>query len=319
MMCRKYPAISIATLVTLASCSLVVPTANAQGIMETGSVWGSAATGGGGAHSAGRNLSNILTGGKSSPANSAGVRSSFATQRYVDPDVVSAAGVEATKLYLQAKKSEQAGKTAEALKLYSQSLRLREEYWADRDPAIFEILHTQAKLYKKAGQSAELENCYRHILKCGARKYGPGAVEMCPTMISLANLCFEQHKYADAANFYQQAVALKERLHASDDELTKLKIPMADALAQAGKTAEAESLYRSLIESKDKSSNPDKGQLVRLLLGYSGLLREADRTADAEKLEARAQALKGNTTSAPSSDLPPDSTAAPAATSTPTK
>jgi tetratricopeptide (TPR) repeat protein len=314
-MLRKFPTVSLATLVALASCCLVQP-AGAQGIMEAGSVWGSALKGGGnapnagaGAQNAGRNLNSILgggRGGRSSPANSPGVQSSFTTQRYVDPEVVSAAGVEATKLYLQARKSEQAGKTAEAQKLYSQSLRLREEYWADRDPAIFEILNIQAKLYKKNGQTAELEDCYRHILKSGARKYGPGAFEMCPTMVAVADLCFEQRKYADAAGFYKQAVALKERMKASDEEMTKLKLPMADSLAQSGKSAEAESLYKALLESKDRSANPDKGQLLRILLGYSGLLREADRTDEAERLEARAKTLKG--------DNGGDVTAAPPAT-----
>ena len=59
-----------------------------------------------------------------------------------------------------------------------------------------------------------------------------------------------------------------------------------------GKYAEAEPLYQRSLTIVEKALGPEHPLVALSLQNYAALLRETNREAEAEKMEARAQAIR---------------------------
>ena len=59
-----------------------------------------------------------------------------------------------------------------------------------------------------------------------------------------------------------------------------------------GRYTEAEPLYRRSLAIKEKALGPEHPNVAQGLENYAALLRETGRTAEADKMEARAKAIR---------------------------
>ena len=61
-----------------------------------------------------------------------------------------------------------------------------------------------------------------------------------------------------------------------------------------GRYAEAEPLYQRALTIREKALRPEHSDVVTSLENYAALLRETARDNEAEKMEARAKAIRAN-------------------------
>lgn len=293
-------------------CSVVTATmvsgtgfASAQGIFETGSLYGSVLKGapqggfnaGIGAGRCGQNINNIISpgsGGRGGGGGGSSARGQGGAGQ-IDPLVAAQAARQANAFYEQARQKEKGGKLDEATKLYNQCLSVRQSVWGDRDPAIGQILNTMARLYRKQGKLSDAESTYRKLLADSVHKNGPGSAESCPVLSLLGDICAEEKKFGDACSFYNQLLALRLRKLGEDHPDTlSARMSLASALANLGKYQDAEPLLKAALSSRDSAGDKGSAQLLSILEAYSGVLRETDRSAEAEQLESRAQAIRAS-------------------------
>ena len=69
-------------------------------------------------------------------------------------------------------------------------------------------------------------------------------------------------------------------------------LDMAIIYQKQGKGAQAESQYKKALALLERVKGPDHPKVAELLLTYAGLLKTMDRPAEAERLQARAQAIQ---------------------------
>jgi alpha-tubulin suppressor-like RCC1 family protein len=67
---------------------------------------------------------------------------------------------------------------------------------------------------------------------------------------------------------------------------------LADVYRQAGKFDKAEPVYQHALQLLEKSRGPEDASLAPVLRSYAEMLRKAGRAEDANKIEARAQAIQ---------------------------
>jgi tetratricopeptide (TPR) repeat protein len=67
---------------------------------------------------------------------------------------------------------------------------------------------------------------------------------------------------------------------------------LADIYGTEGKYAEAATVYERSLRILENALGPAHPDVASVLLDYAGVLRKTNRTAEAEKLEARAKAIR---------------------------
>jgi Tfp pilus assembly protein PilF len=69
-------------------------------------------------------------------------------------------------------------------------------------------------------------------------------------------------------------------------------LPVAAPFDNQGKYAQAEPLYRRALVIDEKALGPEHPQVAAVLENYAALLHKLNRDAEADKMEARAQAIR---------------------------
>jgi tetratricopeptide (TPR) repeat protein len=145
---------------------------------------------------------------------------------------------------------------------------------------------------------AAAEKYARRALAIREAALGANHIELAPVLANLLGpACLGQsgrdsRKLVDAVAAYERALAIYEKSRA-------LPIPrwaelLSDAAARhhaADRFKEADTLFRLAISIYEKIHGPDARQLIVPLRSHAAMLRAAGRTADADRVEARASSI----------------------------
>ena len=101
-------------------------------------------------------------------------------------------------------------------------------------------------------------------------------------------------RYAEAEPLYQRSLALREEALGSEhpDLATALNNLAGLYSAQGRNTDEAEALYQRAMAILGKALGPEHPNVATTLENYAALLREIGREAEAEEMEAQAEAIR---------------------------
>jgi tetratricopeptide (TPR) repeat protein len=284
----------------------------AQGMAEMGAAHGMSATLGAGLHSqAGstgsgmnkvygslnRSLNGLSggSGGGSSAESSAGSGGGVAFDALgapIDPRLtVQNAGKESNHLYDLAVQKEKAGKNLEAEQLYRRSLAVRERIWGTKDPAVFKIMNKIAQLLRKRGDLPATENCYRAILTAEVKHFGAGEYDLVPTLEKLGQVCFDEKKYDDSYNFFQQVYTQRSRkLGLDSPETVTSALELARAYTASGNLSDAADVLSKTVNAK--SNDTGSPQMVKLLEAYMGVLDKQNKQEEYTRIKTKLDAMK---------------------------
>jgi tetratricopeptide (TPR) repeat protein len=107
----------------------------------------------------------------------------------------------------------------------------------------------------------------------------------------LANLCFTEHKYDEAARIYRQAVAIREGQGQPKPFLARSVSNLATCYAAQGKYDQGEPLYRRALALFEEANWKEKPESLQAMQLYALLLRKTGREEEAKAMLANAAAI----------------------------
>ncbi len=154
--------------------------------------------------------------------------------------------------------------------------------WASLNATVAD--HYQKREFAKAVPVAE------EALALAEKTYGAESPETALSLNNLAMLCRYTKDYGKAEKLYHRALLISEKIVGPDSPelavtLNNLAVLYA-AQKEYGKAFEVSDHALRILEDKYGANHPSVGQA---LLRYAALKREAGKTAEAAKLEARAK------------------------------
>jgi tetratricopeptide (TPR) repeat protein len=295
---------------TMIVLSSAVPSL-AQGISEMGAAHAMSATMGAGLHrnagGASNSLNNVYgalnkqlggvtdaaSGGTGSAAGSSNLFAN--TDKNGDPIdpriMVRDAGKESNRLFDLAVQKQKAGKSSEAEQLYRRSLLIRERIWGNKDPAVTKIMGVIAELMRKRGDLAGAETYYHAVLTTELKRFGAGTYELVPTLEKLGQICFDQKKYSESYNYFQQVYTQRSRkLGLDSPETITAALELSKAHYEAGNYSDAADVLSKTIDAKMNDSGSP--QMVKLLEAYMNVLKKQNKPEELTRIETKLQSMK---------------------------
>jgi tetratricopeptide (TPR) repeat protein len=176
---------------------------------------------------------------------------------------------------------ERAGRVAEAEDLYRNALAHQEEKYGKEHQNITPYLDALGifLLYRRPAEAEDLfRRCLaiKNALPEGTQSNWP-SVAIC--MIRLAQFCEEAERYAEAEQFYRDALLIFDKSQQKDSLLADEHRGMfANLLTKVGNYQEAEAIYRDLLARGEQADNPIANHWVGLAI----VLYATGRAAEAE-------------------------------------
>lgn len=303
------------TLTLTLALSVSVSPGRAQGIGEYGGLMGAPK------HipfnpNSNKTLHNVYGAPGRAAAGAASAASQASAGVIQSGDVTSGGGVarakimqlsaDSQKAYEQGQKFFKDGNFKEAEKFFNYSLKVREAYWKNRDPLIPKIYRALADIYEETGKTPEKEKALKEMLASYARIYGPGTKHRIEPLKELGDIHGARGELWPSHDSYEQALTLAERYDGRDSATAvELKLRMADKLKDLNKLDRSAEAYKSALAINDEKHYVAGAELADSLDGYAQVLRQLKKTAEADKLAARASELRSQP--GPESEPEPES------------
>jgi len=167
------------------------------------------------------------------------------------------------------------------------------EGFGPADPRLGTSLNNLAVLYGTQERYEGAEPLLLRVVRIWEDTLGAEHLQVAEGLTNLATLYGNQGKYQQAEPLYRRALGMNEKLLGPDD--SKLLIPLSDlaeVYREQQKFADAETCYRRLLSIAENAFGPDHLTVAVSLERYALLLRQTDQTQQAEKMEARARAIR---------------------------
>lgn len=171
-------------------------------------------------------------------------------------------------------------KYVEARDLLLRVLRAREAMSGPDDAEIIASVDSLAYVTFGLRDFAEAEPLYQRLLRLWENNAGPDHPMLALTLDKMAEFYAFHQRYAEAEAYATRALAIRTRVHVASLNQT------GRILLMQSKLPEAEDLYRRAVEIGDLARTPDE-VMDPVLRIYAKILRVAERTAEADALDAR--------------------------------
>lgn len=168
---------------------------------------------------------------------------------------------------------------------------VKAERFGRDDPRVALSLSQLAQVYAVQGKYVEAEPLYGRALKIYQSARGEESLDVAATLNNLGVLHRMHGQYSEAEPYLKRALAIKEKLLGPMHQDVALSAKnLAMVYFVQGRYEQAESLFRRALAIREQE--PDTLDLAKSLEDYAGVLRKLQRQADAERLEARAKAIR---------------------------
>lgn len=221
-------------------------------------------------------------------------------------------------------------KLGEAEYFYVRSLGIAQNSLSAEHPQLTATLDGLAALYRDQRRFPEAEPLMRRAIANRETTLGPSHPEVASALDGLAWVLFAQRKFVDAESSYTRSLAIWETVLGPDhpsvatslDNLavlyaTQEKFDQAGPLyrralaireketvaslnnlamvqAARGETEEARGLYALALTIGEKGFGAESQAILPTLETYASLLRQLDRKAEADRIEARIKTIRGS-------------------------
>lgn len=172
------------------------------------------------------------------------------------------------------------GRVEEAGRLLGRALEIRQAALPEDDLDLAGSREAMALLHQKQGRPAEAAALLERLAATNERVYGPAHPQLARTLLNLALARIDLGEDGVARRLLERALAIDEAaLEPGHPELVRTLATLADLHGRNGRYAEAEPLFRRLIELRDEGA--PYGQWDETLANWARLLRETGRDEEA--------------------------------------
>lgn len=169
------------------------------------------------------------------------------------------------------------------------------EAWIGRDSAAYaDCLENLAGLFmlQSNGRDDEAEKLLRESIQIRKANLPPNHPDFAASLQRLAELEVRAGKYEKAEEMLVRALAVRERAFGSEHiSVAPLLDDLGSVYTSEGRFAEAEMSFRRALNIYDKASPRGSCEVPLTLMNFATLLRETNRTEEAERLEAESLKL----------------------------
>ena len=184
------------------------------------------------------------------------------------------------------------GRFTEAEPLQRRARAIDEKALGAKDSSVADTLTNLAALYLRQGRYAEAARIFERALGEWERAVGPDDPRVASALNVVAEVLRAQGKYAEAEPLVQRSLAIVERAFGRDSPGVSNNLQsLATLYARQGKP-EAESMFVRLLENQERALGPNHSKVAATLEEYARLLRNMNRSAEADTLEARAKSIR---------------------------
>lgn len=204
---------------------------------------------------------------------------SSTVQESSDPAILE---LEVVKLYKESKFDE-------AMLLAKRVLKIREMSSPANDPLLADSMGILAMLYLAKGKLDEANSLLKRALAIYEQAPEKNAFVMAKTLDSLGNVRLFKNDVKKAEEFYLGALSIKEKtLNPDHDEILSSLNGLVDLYTSQKAYAKASAMLQRIISIKEQKLGGSDTQVGRLLERRACLMYRGNETAEAEKVEARA-------------------------------
>jgi len=185
------------------------------------------------------------------------------------------------------------GRYDDARVLYERVLKMREETLGPDHVDVARTLFTMGILYDWRSRFDKSEALYKRVLAIYEKTYAANDDNVYYCLKRLAGSYRQRGLHREAEELYRRALAIREtRTRPNDEELVQDLIHLGESLVFQLKYDEAEPYYRRVVQLREQALGPDDPLVAGALENCASLLYTMGRTAEGDKLTARAQAIR---------------------------
>ncbi|MEO8635714.1 MAG: serine/threonine-protein kinase [Gemmatimonadales bacterium] len=160
----------------------------------------------------------------------------------------------------------------------------------DQADALYDLADIEAQI----GSAAKAESLYRKSLDMLGRLPVPDSADIYQGLSNVAEALLNQGRLADAAALYDTVAHALDRLRPGDVELRGVtRANRGTALAQLGRSAEAEPVLREAVKLFEQSRGTSDARVASALQPLAGTLVLNGKYAEAESVAQRAMTING--------------------------
>ena len=177
------------------------------------------------------------------------------------------------------------GRYREALPLYRQALKIREQQLGSDHPDVASSLYMLAGMYHSHGRYVEADPLYLLALKIFEQQLGTDHPDVATSLNNLAALYQAQGRYGEAEPLYQRSLQIREQQLGTDhpDVATSLN-NLASLYDDQGRYGEAEPLYIRALEIGVKTLPAEHPKIALRQDNFSSMIRSAVAAGQADQL-----------------------------------
>jgi len=152
----------------------------------------------------------------------------------------------------------------------------------------FTARHRLALLYYSQKQYAQAERLYQEELVELGQALGPDHPDVASLLNNLARLYYQQKRYAEAEPLFRRSLEIVENHYGKEHQkVARRLVNLAELYLATGVQAYADSLCQRALAIQERGFGPRDPSTVKSLKEYAAMLKNENRTAEAERLEAR--------------------------------
>ena len=181
------------------------------------------------------------------------------------------------------------GNYTEAEPLYQRTLAMREKSLGLEHLAVAPALENYAKLLRRTNREAEAEKMEARAQAIRAKH------ARWEKSVQAGGKARREKRYAEAEKLYLAAVKEVEKFEPQEPHLTQTAMTLtllAELYRKQSKYAEAEPLLQRAVAIQEKVLGPEHPKLGDSLKTYADILGKMKRKAEAQKIKARAKAIR---------------------------
>jgi serine/threonine protein kinase/tetratricopeptide (TPR) repeat protein len=203
--------------------------------------------------------------------------------------------VQAQLMFTMGKVYDSLGLFKEAQSLHQESLTKREALLGANHVDVAESANALGDVYRKQGRYPEAEPLVKRGLAVRASQLRPDDPKVVESVVGLGVLYENAGRYNEAKPLYQRALAAAEKT-STPDTMSMILTNLAIFTAKQGKPAEAEPLFRRVVEIDERVKGADHPELGKAYHNLGIALKMQRKFAEAEPnyvhaLEIRRRAL----------------------------
>jgi tetratricopeptide (TPR) repeat protein len=148
--------------------------------------------------------------------------------------------------------------------------------------------HKLALLYHSRRNYAQAERLYQEELLELEEALGPDHPDVASVLNNLGRLYYEQERYAEAEPLYRRSLQIVEANYGEEHpKAARRLVNLAELYLATGVKGRADALCQRALAIQESGFGPRDSSTVKSLKEYAAMLRNKNRTAEAEQLEAR--------------------------------